>query len=141
VIAGRADLVASCERHPLARALRPGSLVLGALQELALSYLRRDGDAIPFWRMATTSVATLRARAEAIAAGRVVDTPSVPGGGTLPGVEIPSVGIALDGDHTATLRAATPPIIARVERGETILDLRTVDPAHDGHVAAVLAGL
>ena len=41
IIAGRADLVARCARHPLARALRPGGLVLAALQDLALAYLRR----------------------------------------------------------------------------------------------------
>ncbi|HEX7096713.1 MAG TPA: L-seryl-tRNA(Sec) selenium transferase, partial [Acidimicrobiales bacterium] len=37
IIAGRADLVEACARHPLARALRPGSLVLGALQQLMLT--------------------------------------------------------------------------------------------------------
>jgi L-seryl-tRNA(Ser) seleniumtransferase len=47
VIAGRADLVAACAQHPLARALRPGGLVLGALQDTALAYLRGDGAAIP----------------------------------------------------------------------------------------------
>src|SRR3954471_3827848 len=41
VIAGRADLVARCAKHPLARALRPGALVLGALQDVALAYLHR----------------------------------------------------------------------------------------------------
>src|SRR5205085_12398925 len=56
IIAGRADLVARCGRHPLARALRPGALVLAALQETALAYLRRDGDAIPFWRMTSVPV-------------------------------------------------------------------------------------
>ena len=33
VIAGRADLVERCRRHPLARALRPGGLVLESLQD------------------------------------------------------------------------------------------------------------
>ena len=42
IIAGRADLVERCARHPLARALRPGGLVLAALQDVALAYLRRD---------------------------------------------------------------------------------------------------
>ena len=42
IIAGRADLVDRCARHPLARALRPGGLVLAALQATALAYLRRD---------------------------------------------------------------------------------------------------
>lgn len=137
IIAGRADLVARCGRHPLARALRPGSLVLGALQELALRYLARDAQAIPFWRMATIPLAALRARAEALDVGRVGDMGAVPGGGTLPGVEIPSAGIVLDGDHTAALRAASPPIIARVQEQATHLDLRTVAPADDAHVAAV----
>jgi L-seryl-tRNA(Ser) seleniumtransferase len=141
IIAGRADLVAACAAHPLARALRPGSLVLGALQDVLLAYLRRDGDAIPFWRMATLPQATLRARAEALHAGTVVDTEAVAGGGTLPGVEIPSAGVAIEGDHVATLRAATPPIIARVRDGSTVLDLRTVDPSDDRHVAETLTGL
>ncbi|HEX9970001.1 MAG TPA: L-seryl-tRNA(Sec) selenium transferase, partial [Acidimicrobiales bacterium] len=72
VIAGRRELVEACAGHPLARALRPGSLVLGALQETLLAYLRRDGDAIPFWRMACTPVDVLRGRAEAIGVGEVV---------------------------------------------------------------------
>ncbi|MED5293205.1 MAG: L-seryl-tRNA(Sec) selenium transferase, partial [Actinomycetota bacterium] len=59
VIAGRKDLVAACASHPLMRAFRPGALVLSALQQTALAYLRRDGDAIPFWRMAQTSVLEL----------------------------------------------------------------------------------
>src|SRR4051812_31575488 len=129
IIAGRRDLVDRCARHPLARALRPGGMVLAALQETALAYLRRDArTTVPFWRMATIPVHELRARAESIDAGEVVACTTVPGGGSLPGLEIPSAGIALTGDHTAALRAATPPIIARVADGRTVLDLRTVDP-------------
>jgi L-seryl-tRNA(Ser) seleniumtransferase len=139
VIAGRADLVAACARHPLARALRPGGLVLGALQDVAIAYLRRDGHALPFWRMATAPVDGLRRRAEALGAGEVVDCTSVTGGGTLPGVEIPSAGVAVDGDVTAALRAADPPVIARVLAGRTVCDLRTVDPADDKVLAAALA--
>jgi L-seryl-tRNA(Ser) seleniumtransferase len=45
-------------------------------------------------------------------------TASVTGGGTLPGVEIPSAGIALGGDHLVGLREHDPPVIARVERTE-----------------------
>ena len=36
----------TCARHPLYRALRPGGLVLAALQQVALAYLGRDGDAL-----------------------------------------------------------------------------------------------
>lgn len=144
IIAGRADLVAACAAHPLARALRPGGLVLSSLQDLAMAYLHRDRDAIPFWRMAALSKKTLRARAEALGVGGVRDMDAVPGGGTLPGVTIPSVGIVLEGDHGESLRSGLgggPPIIARVSNGATHLDLRTIDPAQDQLVGAAVAQL
>jgi L-seryl-tRNA(Ser) seleniumtransferase len=141
VVAGRGELVQRCARHPLARALRPGGLVLAALQETALAYLRRDGDAIPFWRMAAVPVDALRARAAALGAGEVVDCEAVPGGGSVPGLTLPSAGIALEGDHTAALRAGDPPVVARVADGRTILDLRTVDPSDDPLVAKAVAAV
>jgi L-seryl-tRNA(Ser) seleniumtransferase len=142
IIAGRADLIEACARHPLARALRPGGLVLAALSDLLLAYLRRDGAAIPFWAMATTPVEELEARAGALGVGEVVRLTAIPGGGTLPGASIPSAGVALAGDHAVRLRTGTahPPIIARVTDGRTELDLRTVDPADDAVVATALRG-
>ncbi len=141
IIAGRADLVAACARHPLARALRPGGLVLGALQATALAYLDRRGDDIPLWRMVARSVDDLRARAEALGIGTVIDTVTVAGGGTLPGTEIESVGIAVDGDQCRRLRLAPVPVIARMADGRTVIDLRTVEPDQDALVAAAFAGL
>ncbi len=146
IIVGRADLVAACATHPLARALRPGGLVLHALQEVTLAYLRRAGNAIPFWAMASTPVAKLRARAEAIAAqldGRVraEAMEALPGAGSLPGVTMPSYGLALAGDHAEVLRARRPPIVGRVRDDRTFLDLRTVDPGDDQTLAAALATL
>jgi L-seryl-tRNA(Ser) seleniumtransferase len=88
--------------------------------------------------MASTRVADLRARAAALGVGEVIDTEALPGAGSLPGVTMPSVGVAVDGDHLAALRAAEPPVIARVAEGRTICDLRTVDPADDGVLAAAL---
>ena len=138
IVAGRSDLVAACARHPLNRALRPGGLVLAALQDTALAYLRRDADAIPFWRMAATPVDALRARAAALGVGEVVATTAVAGGGSVPGQEVPSAGIAVPGDHTAALRANDPPVVARVHEGATVCDLRTVDPADDSVLADAL---
>ena len=142
VIAGSRDLVDLCSSHPLARALRPGGLVLATLQETALAYLRRDGDAIPFWRMAAATVDELMRRAEAIAArvptAKPVLTEAMPGGGTLPTVNIPSAGLTFVGDRTEELRALDRPIIARVEDGATIIDLRTVDPVDDDTIAEAL---
>ncbi len=138
IIAGDAELVKQCAAHPLARAVRPGGLVLGALQETALAYLRRDGNAIPFWRMAATPIAELIARANVIADAcsatvgiRVIDTEAVPGGGTLPTVTIPSIGVQLPGDYLDPLRARDLPIIGRVVDGNTVLDLRSVSPERD----------
>ena len=105
----------------------------------SLAYLRRDGDAIPFWRMATTPVEVLRRRATALGVGRPVECSAVTGGGTLPGVEIPSAGVAVAGDHAATLRAGPRPIVARVDDGVTVCDLRTVDPSDDAVLAEALA--
>ncbi len=144
IIAGRRDLVAACSRHPLARAVRPGSLVLGAITDVTLAYLDRRGTDIPFWRMVSETVPALRARAEAIASAvggnwHVVDTLAVPGGGTLPGASFDSVGLAKSGDHRRALRAGERPLIARVEHGSTIVDLRTIDPADDTDLAAMLA--
>jgi L-seryl-tRNA(Ser) seleniumtransferase len=152
VIAGRGDLVAACAAQPLARALRPGSLVLGALQDVLLCYLRRDaGTTVPFWRMAGLAPAALAARASAIltmlgpaAAGigaALEPLESLPGAGSLPGTVIPSFGVALPGDRTAELRAGDPPIIARVRDDRTYLDLRTVGPGDDGTLATALGAL
>jgi L-seryl-tRNA(Ser) seleniumtransferase len=144
VIAGQADLIDRCANHPVYRVARPGGLVLAVLQDVALAYLDRRAHQLPFWRMATTPVPELRERADKIAASIdgvvAVACASVAGGGALPGVEIPSWGLALQGDHREALRRTAPrPIIARVHRDQSLVDLRTVDPADDRVVAAALA--
>lgn len=123
--------------------------MLEALQSTALAYLRRDGDAIPFWRMASAPVDELRARAEAIvgtvpaATSRVtvIETNAVPGGGTLPTVTIPSMGLRMPGDRLEDLRRRDLPIIARVVDGDTVLDLRSVPPESDRELAVALAAI
>ena len=121
------------------RAVRPGALVLKALQETALAYLRRDGDAIPFWRMAQTPVAELETRAQSLGVGNPISTMSMTGGGSLPGEEFPSAGIEIEGDVSKELRNAQVPVIARVRDQSTILDLRTVHPDDDAAVAKAIA--
>jgi L-seryl-tRNA(Ser) seleniumtransferase len=137
VIVGRADLLATIARHPLARATRADKLTLAALQSVALAYLSGDATKIPFWRMATVSCDALRARAHAIAhavdGAKVVDTEAVAGGGSLPGLGIPSIGIALepaDSDRFAAVMRDRD-VVARVADGAVVCDLRTVDPIDD----------
>lgn len=142
VIAGRADLVERCSQHPLMRALRPGALVMSSLQEVALAYLERSVTAtVPFWAMASASVESLRARATALGAGEPVALEALPGAGSLPGVTMPSFGVAMRGDHAAALRRNAVPVLARVRDQVTYLDLRTVDPADDSVVADALHAL
>jgi len=146
IIAGRRDLVQQCARHPLSRALRPGSLVLSALQSTALAYLDRTAaETIPFWRMVGTTTEQLRRRAEHIcntaAIGVVEPTKSLPGAGSAPGATIDSIGVSVAGDQLHALRSQPVPIIARVSDGRTILDLRSVEPADDGAIVAAFAML
>jgi L-seryl-tRNA(Ser) seleniumtransferase len=110
---------------------------------VALTYLERTAHRLPFWDMATTSVEQLRARSEQLASGLDGVTPvacaSVAGGGALPGVEIPSYGVRMAGDHSAALRRARPrPVVPVVRRDETVIDLRTVAPHDDPALRAAL---
>ncbi|MBC95327.1 L-seryl-tRNA(Sec) selenium transferase [bacterium] len=141
IIAGKADLIEKCLDHPFARAVRPGSLVISSLQELCHKYLNRNWTDIPFWKMALTTKDELQRRAEQLKIGIPVPLNSVPGGGTLPSVEIPSFGIQIDHDISKELRDGTAnnlPIIARVEDGKTLLDLRTIHPSLDDQVKSSL---
>lgn len=138
IIAGRAELVNACAQHPMARALRPGGLILAALERTLLAYLAHDWQAIPFWQMATVAAETLRSRAERLGVGKVVPCASAIGGGALPGITLPSAGVAIPGDHTAMLRHYQPPIVALARDNHTVCDLRTVDPADDVVVASAL---
>ena len=136
VIAGRADLVEACAQHPLARALRPGSLTMIAMQSLALSYLGRTVTAdVAFWKMANIAVSELQLRAEKIIkaaqVGEVCSLDSIPGAGSAPGATIASAGVVIAGDHLAKLRNRTLPIIARVKDSKTYFDLRTVRSEDD----------
>jgi L-seryl-tRNA(Ser) seleniumtransferase len=145
VVVGRSDLVAALAAHPLARAMRADKLTLAGLQAVAFSYLSGDATAIPLWRMATAPLDGLRARAESIAAAvpaaKVVDTEAVAGGGSLPGLTIPSVGVGIEvaAAARALARLREHDVVARIEDDAVVCDLRTVDPADDERVARALA--
>lgn len=149
IIAGRADLVERCLQHPLARALRPGGLVLAALQRTALTYLNgQAGTEIPFWKMVGTPLTALEERALAVVeaivdvhpSARVERTEALPGAGSAPGVTMPSVGVIIDEDLLEQLRRHNTPVIARSRKERTLLDFRSVDPADDVNIVAALRG-
>ena len=144
IIVGARALIDVLKAHPLARALRADKTTLAALQAVACAYLDGDAERIPFWRMATVSVDALRVRAEAIAAAvpaaKVVETEAVAGGGSVPGLGIPSCGVAIEvaqpDVRARELRAHR--IVARIEDGLVVCDLRTVDPADDDRLRDAL---
>ncbi len=147
LVIGRNAVIRACSAHPLLRALRPGSLVLEALQATLLAYLRGAATTLPFWEQALRPVSVLVTRAEQIAGDvshvrvTAMACASTPGGGTMPDTEIASFGLRVDGSWTEGLRAWSTPIVARSADGCTWLDLRTVDPADDAELTEALRSI
>ena len=158
LISGRADLVARMRSNSLFRALRVDKLTYAALEATLLAYVKRDHDAVPVLRMMRVSKDEIGRRAEEIVSAigpdqgkhlklELVDGESVIGGGAAPSAVLPTRLIALThgelsaDELCARLRANVPGIIARVEEGRVLLDLRTVFPEQDANLTAALASL
>jgi L-seryl-tRNA(Ser) seleniumtransferase len=152
IIVGRAEPLQHIRKHPLMRALRVDKLTYAALEGTLVEHLTgRASDTVPVRRMASMPVEAIAVRAEIVAArlrdgglsAAVVDGFSTIGGGSAPGSQLATrlVGITCPGlsaDELETrLRAASTPVIARIDEDRVLLDLRTVSPGDD----AVLAGL
>jgi L-seryl-tRNA(Ser) seleniumtransferase len=155
LISGRADLVARMRSNSLFRALRVDKLTYSALETTLLAYVKRDHDGVPVLRMMRLSKDDIARRAEGMISGitsstlqlEICDGNSVIGGGAAPSAVLPTRLLAithsrLSADELCSrLRASDPAIIARVEDGRVLLDLRTVFPDQDGAVAAALLTL
>ena len=74
----------------------------------------------------------------------MVEGESIIGGGAAPSAVLPTRLLALRRkdlsaeELAARLRTSDPPVIARVEDGQVLLDLRTVFPEQDGSIADVV---
>ena len=145
VVVGRADLVERLRRHPLHRALRIDKLGLAALEGTLLLYLdpERAQREIPVLRMLREEAATVRARADRLAAlvgGEVEETVARVGGGALPLAELESFACAVEESLAASLRACDPAVVGIVRDGRLLLDCRTIaDDELDAVASAVLA--
>ncbi len=149
LISGDQKLIATMRRNSLFRALRVDKLTYAALESTLLAYVKRDHDAIPILHMMRLSNDEIGKRAEALAQqvgsedlkSEVVDGDSVIGGGAAPSSVLRTRLIALThkrfsaDELAAGLRKSEPPIIARVEDGRVLLDLRTVFPNQDAIVS------
>jgi L-seryl-tRNA(Ser) seleniumtransferase len=160
LISGRSDLIKRMRLNSLFRALRVDKLTYAALEATLLAYVKRDHDAVPVLRMMRLAKDEIARRAERIVSTvksaqaksarlklELLDGESIIGGGAAPSAVLPTRLIALShadlsaDQLNARLRGSPPPVIARVEEGQVLLDLRTVFPEQDASVVAALAAL
>src|SRR5579862_7484845 len=141
IVLGRADLVEKLRRHPLQRALRIDKLSLAALEGTLLLHLDAP-ERIPVLRTLAQEPATVRARAERLAAatgGEVEETVGRVGGGALPLAELPSFACALEESLAEPLRLGELPVVGVVRDGRLLLDCLTLtDEETEQAAAAVL---
>jgi len=152
VLSGRSDLIARMRSNSLFRALRVDKLTYAALEATLLAYVKGEHDAIPTLRAMRLSKEEIGRRAEDVARRlrpsklfvEVLDGESVVGGGAAPSAVLPTRLLAITceamsaDELSSLLRGFDPPIIARVEEGRVLLDLRTVFPEQDEAVAEAL---
>jgi len=155
MLSGRSDLIARMRSNSLFRALRVDKLTYAALEATLLAYVKGEHDAIPVLRMMRLSKEEIGSRAEAVAkrpwssklSVEMLDGESVIGGGAAPSAVLPTRLLAITSEAksadelSSILRASDPPIIARVEEGRVLLDLRTVLPEQDAIVTSALQSM
>jgi len=154
IILGEEEVIGAMRRNPLCRAFRVDKITLAGLEATLRHYLDPEEALreIPALRMLAASHKELEARARALADGLEAEGPQarmtqgigVVGGGTSPGVELPSWTVRVKVTELSPqelahrLRTQDPPIVTRVENDDVVLDLRTVDPKDDPAVLSAL---
>ena len=146
IVLGRAEAVAAMKKNQLSRILRVDKMTLAALEDTARWYLDPEQalEKVPVLRMLRADAGRLRQDAEHMAerlaricpscAFAAVPCTDAPGGGALPGVELPGWAVAVS--HAARsaneleefLRGRDRPVIARIRDGRLLLSVRTVLP-------------
>jgi L-seryl-tRNA(Ser) seleniumtransferase len=153
LISGHEDLVQKMRRNSLFRALRVDKLTYASLEATLLAYVKGDHGAIPALKMMQLSKAEIDERAEkfvsevdsATLKADLVDGESLLGGGSAPSSVLPTRLIVITvknvsaNELAARLRSSDPPVIARVEDGRVLVDLRTVFPEQDEVLRQILA--
>ena len=139
IVLGCADLVERLRRHPLARAVRVDKVTLAALEATV------RGATTPVAQALHASAEDLlpRTRALAEALGReVVPVDGRVGGGGAPGVPLPGHAVEIPVEAVARLRqpedTAVTAVVARVEGGRGLVDLRCVPATSDADLLAAL---
>jgi L-seryl-tRNA(Ser) seleniumtransferase len=143
IVVGRAAVIEALQRHALARAFRIDKLSLAALTATLRLYQPPNDpcERVPVLRMIVASKTAIARRAARLAkelgglkgvTASLIDGVSYAGGGALPMNELPTKVVRLEAaglgaaQLAAKLRAANPPVIARIWKDAVSLDLRTV---------------
>lgn len=160
IIAGDAEAVAACRANPLARALRVDKMTIAAL-DATLRLYRDAGRAVarvPVLRMASATPESLRRKAVRwvrrwrrtlgdAAAIEVVATRTRIGGGALPGSDLPGFAVSVRPRAMSVtalaerLRAANPPVVARVSDERVLFEARTILDGEDTAVENALVAI
>jgi L-seryl-tRNA(Ser) seleniumtransferase len=145
ILAGEPALLARLRRNPMFRALRVDKLIASSLEATLRHTLLEEWQSIPALRMIAASADRIRLRAEELVEGvhgaQLVAGESVVGGGSSPGQTVPTwlIAIACDAEKVeARLRAHRTPVVARIEDGCVVVDLRTVAEEDEPELRAAL---
>jgi L-seryl-tRNA(Ser) seleniumtransferase len=152
ILAGDRELLARLRRNPMFRALRLDKVIYQALETTLRHLVLERWDQIPALRMISQSSGELRGRAERFCGSlsesldgvrtEVIEGSSMIGGGSTPGQPLHSWLIAIDcADVVETerrCRLSDPPVVARIEDGRLLLDLRTVFVKEEDELARVI---
>jgi len=148
ILAGDAGLVARLRRNPMFRALRLDKFIYQALETTLRLLVLERWDEIPALRMILQSSEELRARSVRLVSlldsvrASVIEGNSVIGGGSTPGQPLASWLVAIDcADVVETerrCRLGDPPVVARIEDGRLLIDLRTVFVEDEEELAGVI---
>ena len=135
IIAGNPALVGRVRRNPMFRALRLDKIILQVLADSLRRLVLEQYKEVPAIAMIAATPEELRVRIERLGSAlpgldcEVVQGESVIGGGSTPDQALPTWLLAIRGNAVALerkLRGSDPPVIARIENDQLVLDLRTV---------------
>jgi len=148
LVVGRAALVAQMRQHPLMRAVRVDKVTYAGLEATLRAFTcGRAATVVPVMRMLAIPLATIEARAQALATllrtnGVPCDTApglSTIGGGSLPGETLTTSLVRLETASPdallGSLRGGDPAVIARISDDRVCLDPRTVMEGDDQALA------
>lgn len=143
ILAGSRETIELVRSHALARALRVDAVTYTALAATLEEYLDGPPLGLPFWSYALADEKTLRARCQVLAGqvgGEIETGSSAVGGGSAPGIEIPSPQVRLPSGHDLfeCLLGQDRPILTRRDAGDLVVDLRAVDPEDDEAVISAI---